>query len=280
MSPHRLALMVGALALGTFEAAAQQGPGDLLVAPTRIVFEGRRRTAEITLVNTGSATATYRISLIRLRMDENGGTRPIETAGSPDERFADGLVRYSPRQITLEPRSTQTVRMQLRKPAELETGEYRSHLLFRAVPTEAASPQEAAEAPSGPMSIQLKAVYGVSIPVIVRHGETTMAMTLDQALLVPASGTDPQILRVRMNRSGTESSFGDFTVTFTPTGGPPRVVGVVRGVAVYTPNTVRTVGIPLHPPAGTTLAQGLLQVQYARQDKGLARIAETALAIP
>ena len=39
-----------------------QAAGDLLVAPTRIVFDGQRGT-EVVLNNIGSETATYRISL-------------------------------------------------------------------------------------------------------------------------------------------------------------------------------------------------------------------------
>jgi hypothetical protein len=133
---------VGVLAAGA--ASAQGGPGDLLVAPTRVVLEGRQRTAEVTLVNTGSATATYRISFVNLRMNEQGGTTEIEASSArPGEQFAEPLVRYSPRQVTLEPQVAQTVRMQLRLPSDLPPGEYRSHLLFRAIP-----PVEPARSPT------------------------------------------------------------------------------------------------------------------------------------
>src|ERR1700737_1174027 len=42
--------------------AGGPGIGDLLVAPTRLIFEGRTRAAELTLINIGRQTATYRIS--------------------------------------------------------------------------------------------------------------------------------------------------------------------------------------------------------------------------
>ena len=61
---------------------AQPGAGDLLVTPTRVVFEGRQRTAQITLVNRGAAAATYRIAFTNLRMNEEGGTKEIETSGA------------------------------------------------------------------------------------------------------------------------------------------------------------------------------------------------------
>ena len=110
-----------------------EGSGDLLVAPTRVVFEARRRSAEVTLVNIGTDTATYRISFVHQRMKPDGSLEAVDTPG-PGEAFADDLVRFSPRQVTLEPRVAQTVRMQLRIPAGLTAGEYRSHLLFRAIP--------------------------------------------------------------------------------------------------------------------------------------------------
>lgn len=270
-----LPLALGALALPDLAAGANPGPGDLLVAPTRIVFEGRQRSAELTLVNTGARAATYRISFTQLRMGEDGGTKEIETPG-PGERFADNLVRYSPREVTLEPGIAQTVRMQVRKPADLEPGEYRSHLRFRAVP----SPEAAAkDAPEG-VSIQLVPIYGVSVPVIVRHGETSAAVTLESPELLPASGETTPILRVRMTRTGNQSIYGNFTVTFTPAGGKPRVVGLADGVAVYTPNPVRVIGIPLRPPPDTILRNGLLHVTYTKPDKKREGIAVTELMIP
>ena len=113
--------------------ARGQGAGDLVVAPTRIVFEGRTRTAQLSLLNKGSAAATYRISLINMRMTEDGGFKEIDEP-APGEQFADRLIRYAPRQVVLAPGDSQAVRLLLRKPRGLEPGEYRSHLLFRAIP--------------------------------------------------------------------------------------------------------------------------------------------------
>ena len=47
------------------------GVGDLLVAPTRIVLDGRKG-AEIVLNNIGDEPATYRISVEFRRMTEDG----------------------------------------------------------------------------------------------------------------------------------------------------------------------------------------------------------------
>jgi P pilus assembly chaperone PapD len=282
--PRRLggprAFLFGALAAMAAVAQAQGGPGDLLVAPTRIVFAGHLRTAEITLVNIGSSTATYRITFVDLRMDEEGGTREIETSGAaPDERFAAALIRYSPRQVTLEPKVAQTVRLQLRLPADLAPGEYRSHLLFRALPSAAAAAQ--ATEPATSFSVQLTAIYGISIPVIVRHGETAGTATLSElALVTPAGAATAPILRFRILRSGNRSIYGNLTATFVPAGGKPSIVGGANGIAVYTPNPARSAGITLRVPPGVLLRNGRLHLAYTQAEKGNETIAEADLLVP
>src|SRR5262249_10362121 len=54
--------------------------GGFRVTPTRIVFADRLRSAELTIVNTGPRTATYRIALVRMRMAEDGGIAEVADA--------------------------------------------------------------------------------------------------------------------------------------------------------------------------------------------------------
>jgi P pilus assembly chaperone PapD len=235
-------------------AAAPGAAGDLLVAPTRLVLEGRTRTAALSITNTGSAQATYRISFVRRRMTANGEFLNVETP-APGEHFADELVRFSPRQVDLAPGTTQTVRLQLRKPAELKDGEYRSHLLFRAVPVG----EPPAEGGSAGLNVQLTAVYGISVPVIVRQGQT--AATLSISDLAVAAGETPT-LSLLLNRQGTRSVFGELSVAYAPPTGAETPVALARGVAVYTPNENRLVRLPLQLPAGAVPGKGTLRVRF------------------
>lgn len=277
-----LTILLG-LALSSLPARAQGGAGDLLIAPTRIVFEGRQRSAEVTLVNTGAEAATYRVSFINMRMDEEGGTREITAEEAlPGEQFSEELIRYSPRQVILEPRVAQTVRMQVRLPADLPPGEYRSHLLFRAVPPAAVtpggpdSPGEATE-----LSVQLIPIYGVAIPVIVRHGETTATVTLSALELVESATAEAGPgLRFSIRRAGNRSVHGDLTATFVPAAGEPVVVGRANGVAVYTPNPARHATMELHPPPGLLLQHGRLHLTYNQQDDEGTTLAEAELLVP
>lgn len=259
----RASLLVGLLVAGgvthvQHAAAAPPDPplGGLMVAPTRVVFEGRRRSAELVLINTGAETATYRIGFVQMRLTESGALQEIAEPG-PGEAFADPFVRYSPRQVVLEPRVPQTVRLQIRKPPALTAGEYRSHLAFRAVPRETPAARE-----GGGMRVALTAVYGVAVPVIVRQGATSATVTLTDLQLRSAPGGGG-MLQFQIRRAGTRSVYGDLTATFVPARGRALIVGAMRGLAVYTPNAVRRVEMALKPPQGSTLRNGRLRLEFA-----------------
>jgi len=55
--------------------------GNLLLMPRRVVFEGAKRYEELNLANTGKDTARYVISLMHIRMKEDGG---FEEIAQPD----------------------------------------------------------------------------------------------------------------------------------------------------------------------------------------------------
>ncbi len=75
---------------------------DLMLHPTRVVFEKNQRAAQVELINNGTERATYRISLMNRRMTETGELVPV-TEPLPGEQFADAMLVFSPRQVTLAP---------------------------------------------------------------------------------------------------------------------------------------------------------------------------------
>jgi P pilus assembly chaperone PapD len=261
-------------------ALVQPAYAQLMLHPTRIVFEKNQRAAQIELINNGSKPATYRISLVNRRMTEAGQFEAADTA-APDERFAVDMLRFSPRQITLEPGTTQTVRVMLRKPAELLEGEYRSHLQFEKLPDVegSASIENRGQADKG-IGIVLNALVGASVPVIVRHGATSANVSLSRLALQKGEGKH-QLLALQFEREGSSSVYGDLSVTFTPRGGKPLTLAELGGIAVYTPNRVRQATLPLEVPAGVTLAHGTLEVSYRdRPEAGGKLLAQANLELP
>jgi len=277
------ALLTASIALlSGFQSGAplRQGAGDLLIAPTRIVFEGPKRTAEINLLNTGDKPATYRISLIHERMNEDGKLDEIVSPGA-DDKFADELVRFTPRQVTLEPHVAQIVRVQMRLPADLAEGEYRSHMLFRAVSSSDAPVQAAAAgAPAKGIDIKLTPIYGLSIPVIVRHGALKSATELSEVRLMKTPEGAP-VLVGKITRTGNASVYGDVWVEFAPKGGKFTTVARANGVAVYSSNSIRNFAVLLSQDKAAHFEGGTLQITYRRQDAdGGQVIAKSTVELP
>ncbi|KAF3998801.1 molecular chaperone [Glaciimonas immobilis] len=254
---------------------------DLMLYPTRIVFEKNQRAAQLELINNGQETATYRISVVNRRMNDVGEFAPV-TSPLPGELFSDKLVRYSPRQVVLAPGRSQIVRISLRKPTDLATGEYRSHFQFDRLPdVDGVTSIDAQSNPSSNIGMSLTALIGATIPLIVRQGETSANVTLSGLTILKPEATNGFMLAMVMERSGNSSVYGDLNASFTPHGGKESVIGTVGGVAVYAPNALRRVKLSLKMPAGLALKGGNVHVTFReRPDAGGKLIAEAILEIP
>ncbi len=270
-----------ALALLAALLLPQAAMADLMLFPTRVVFEKNQRTTQVDLVNNGAEAATYRITLVNRRMSDSGELQPADAA-LPGELFAADLVQFSPRQVTLQPGTSQTVRVMVRKPADLAPGEYRSHLQFQRLPdSKGASSVESAPSDPTQIGIFLNALVGASIPVIVRHDATSASVSLSNLQLQRSAGSAAPVLALQFDRTGNRSVYGDLAISFTPRGGAEQVVGRANGVAVYSPNSVRRAQLPLSVPNGVALAQGTLRVAYRdRPEAGGAMLAEGTLVLP
>lgn len=270
-------LIAGFLCLHSLPAKA-----DLMLFPTRVVFEKDQRSAQVELVNQGKTPETYRISVVNRRMGEAGEFIVITEPG-PGEQFAEGMLRYSPRQVTIAAGSSQTVRILLRKPADLAPGEYRSHLQFDRVAEASGSNsvEELAKEKAGGVGVVLSALVGASIPVIVRHGDTDAQVALRNLAFQAAGADNGAAVSFDILREGNRSVYGDISVTFTPRLGVSQDLIKAAGVAVYTPNPLRKARMPLTLPPGLLLSGGTLKISYReRAEAGGKLLAESALVLP
>lgn len=270
-------LIAGFLCLHSLPAKA-----DLMLFPTRVVFEKDQRSAQVELVNQGKTPETYRISVVNRRMGESGEFIVITEPG-PGEQFAESMLRYSPRQVTIPPGSSQTVRILLRKPAELAPGEYRSHLQFDRVADASGSNsvEELGKDKAGGVGVVLSALVGASIPVIVRHGDTEAQVALRNLSLQAVDADKGAAVSFEILREGNRSIYGDISITFTPRIGVTLDLVKASGVAVYVPNPLRKARMPLTLPEGVILRGGTLKVSYReRAEAGGKLLAESSLVLP
>lgn len=246
---------------------ASAGVGDLLVAPTRIVLDGRKGT-EIILNNIGDEPATYRVSVEFRRMTPDGNLVDV-TDATPQEKAAEDMIVYAPRRVTLAPREPQSIRIAARPPQGLPDGEYRVHLLFRAIPP--STPVTAAPTTEAKgLQLQLVPVYGVTIPVIVRLGDLEAKAGIANVQVEKSDGKPA--IGLDLTRSGNRSTFGEVLVMKPGVKDP---IATIKSVAVYTELGTRHVTVPVDENYKGDLS-GPVTVEYVETYRdGNEKIAET-----
>jgi len=213
------------------------GMGDINLYPRRIIVDRRQRIATVGLYNRVAAVGEYEITVRDMVMTPEGGLVALEdprSAPTADRlRAAGEMLRWSPRRVRLLGNEAQTVRIMARPPADLPDGEYRSHFTVISVPEdedEGFSIEDAtgdASANTG-IGVRIRPRFAISIPVIVRVGETTLEVGMEQPEFVGTEvGTG---VRLTLTRSGTRSAYGDLIVTAAGVNEP---IAIARGIGIY-----------------------------------------------
>lgn len=236
--------------------------GNLLITPRRVVFEGAKKIQELNLANIGTDTARYVLSMVEIRMKEDGS---FETITEPDsgQFFASPYLRFFPRSVILGPNESQLLKVQITKTNTLAPGEYRSHVYFRAVRDEKPLGEIEAIVDSNSISVSIIPIFGITIPVIIRVGELTADVSLSEITCVKRDTI--HVVGITFNRSGSMSVYGDLRVEHTAPDGKVSMVGQANGVAVYTPNTRRRFELPLTNPEKVDLSKGTIHVRFLSQ---------------
>lgn len=265
---------------GAFLALASTGiaspanaAGDLLIAPTRVILDGRRG-AEVILNNIGDEEATYRITLELRRMNVQGRLDDVDVAGANDkEKSALDIIRYAPRRVTLPPNQPQSIRIGLQAIDTLPDGEYRAHMLFRAIPK---TPAADGSADSGnSLRIQLIPIYGISIPVIVRKGNLQGTAALANVRM--GRDNEGPTLEFDMARQGDKSIFGEIHVTKP---GQSEPLSVAKGIAIYPEVASRSVSLPLPAEVAAKMKGDIIISYYEAPEAGGGLIAQVRTVLP
>lgn len=264
------------LLLTVFFALPMVAQGDLLITPRRVVFEGNKRVEELNLSNTGRDTSVYNVSFVQYRMADDGTFQEI-TEPDPGQNFADKNLRFFPRTVTLAPGEAQTVRMQVLNRERLAPGEYRSHVYFRSVPKEGALGLDNADADTSALSIRIIPIFGITIPIIIRVGESDTRVAISDVALQKVDDST-NVVAFTFNREGNMSAYGDVRVTHISPDGTNTLLGAVNGVAVYTPNKKRNFQVLIDRAVIVDLKSGSLKVEYLSQsDRDPAKLAEASI---
>lgn len=254
------------------------------VSPRRVVLDRNNRTATVSVFNQGTAPGSFRIALVDRVMLPDGQILAVSDLDKHPEmkpsvdrlRSASAFIRVAPSRVTLAPGQNQTVRLQLLAPPDGAAGEYRTHLTVATIPppTSGVTAESAASGDPNALSFQITAVFGISIPAIVRISEPEVAAKIENVRVesaeAPGGGRQP-VLVFDLVRAGASSLFGNIEVR--PVSKRSELVGVARGVGVYTEIDRRTVRLPLlrAPAAGEKL-----EVSFTDDDSSPGKVLATA----
>lgn len=255
-------VLVLIITLTVFFSNKLKAQGDLLITPQRVVFEGSKKIQELNLANLGKDTAKYTVSIIHYRMKPDGSFEEITTP-DPGQYFADKFIRFFPRTVTLAPNEAQVVKMQLTNTDKLTSGEYRSHVYFRAVPNQLALGEVDNKIDTSSIAVKLIPIYGITIPVIIRVGELNVKADFSNFVVEINNGI-PRF-EATIHRTGNMSIYGDITINHVSATNKVTKMDVYKGVAVYTPNTERRFSMEIQKPESVDFKEGKIQIIYSSQ---------------
>lgn len=219
----------------------------LMITPLRAVFEGRDRSAVITLINSSTENHTYRMGWKFLRMTENGQYDVLEE-GSEDSvaisaEHVSKMIRFSPRQVNVEAGGRQRIRLSLRKKAELPDGEYRAHLSFTRLP----DMPDPTVGDVGGAEVVLHLNMAFSIPIIIKQGAVNVSSTIEGAYIIPPAKENKNTLSVGVDitRTGVNSTFGRIRIYGQDANGREKQIGILNNVALFPEITRKKIRVPL-----------------------------------
>lgn len=246
------------------EPAASATGTYLNLTPKRVILDRGRRNNAVFLVNQGDRPVTVDIALVDRVMLPDGQISAVDSSERQAEvqaaaaglKSARAMLQVSPRRVVLQPGRPQTVRVRLSSMPEAAAGEHRSHLTITTLPPPEAGPTAEAAAGgdvTGELRFQITAVYGLSIPVIVRPGELDVGARIENLRIEHAgaagdggpSGRRIALVAFDVVRTGASSAYGNFEVRVAGAPKSAEPLGLARGVGVYPEIARRSVRIPL-----------------------------------
>ncbi len=231
-----VALLLCAGLLAT-PAAFAQSTGLIFIAPMRVVFGPNDQSQKVTITNRKNQAMTYSLSLLNSTMGPDG---VLTEAPVDSPHAADRMLRFMPQDFSLQPGDRQSIRMLVRRPEGLASGDYFTHLLIKETPltgkfitslTDVTQPNKA--------GFEVTTLVENAIPVMVQHGAISSSLAFNA--FDPASTTREK-LGLTFTRTGNAMAVA-YVRVITPAGvdvTTPRTLRLYRSLDAYTIKLERT----------------------------------------
>ena len=196
--------------------------------------KSRKHVQSIRVINSSTQTQTYRVSVVNFDQDENGRLKEVDENATSAKKY----VTYSPRQFTLKPNDVQTINIARKSLSSASDGEYVSHLKISEVNIGMPKSDKNKDANSNTLSMELKALFAVTIPVTIEKGEAGISKTS----LVNFKNVDGKKVNFTFKREGTKSSRFNAVIL----GEKGEEFGRVNGIKIYMTTDTLNIDVPLN----------------------------------
>ena len=240
--------------------AAGTADANISVFPYSIDFDAAssKRVQSVRIINTSSETQTYRVSFVNFIQDENGA---LKETTDKNGFYADKYLSWSPRQFTLKPNEVQTINIARKSLAQAPDGEFVSHLKISEVMLGTPKPKVKPGAMSNTLSMQLKALFAIPLPVTITKGDNLYSKTeLSSYKLLPDGK-----LKLVFKRLGNKSSRFNIAVA----DGKDEDIGRMNGVKIYMSTDTLNVNLPLDKNAN--IHNAILKLEDAKTKEEIFR---------
>lgn len=213
---------------------------NIMTSKTFIKFDENKRTQSVEFTNTSKEEKKYRVEIVNFIQKEDGGYEEIKEEEKNQYNFlASDLVYVSPKIFTLKPRETQIVKL-FKKNANFincKDGEYRSHLSIKE--TEYKKNETATSSNGDGLTLNIKALFGLTIPVILTKGNIYHKTQISSIKSTKTEDGKPAI-EIILTRTGNESARGDIDVLLKG-----KKIAISRNLNIFYPAQDRTIKLNL-----------------------------------
>lgn len=221
------------------------------------MFLEPNRIRSLQLSNPTDQVRTYDISVINKRMLEGGVVEDIPDTVLPPFSIKQ-YIKVFPRVVTLAPGESQEVQLQLKVPADMPEGEYRSYLHF--VPRLMQTP-DTSDLGNG-MFTSIVMRVGAAIPLFYRnHVKLDEIKIGDVKIYKDSMGMD--MIYIDMHRVGSSSAYVTALVEYM-LDGKPVMIAQKLGNGIYPEVTHKWIEFPIDlqkVPSGEPLKISLIDAE-------------------
>lgn len=194
----------------------------LFFTPTRVLLNDQDKVEVINITNLSEISRAYKISLQDQVMTYEGFTTPVDTF----EYSAKRMLRFVPREFTLEPGQRQAVRIMSRIGPDTQPGDFHTHIRF----LEDVTQRNKLNPPKDDQTASIAAplAYEALIPAVITHGNVSANIGLKDAKISQDPKTGNYIVHLVLTREGNAQGIAYVDTKYIPPGGGEELIATPR----------------------------------------------------